>query len=218
MPRFACANYTISPVQLILENEDRIGSFNLTNNVSSPRTLQVTAYSWTQVNNKDITSKTDAIIINPPIFTLSSGETQLVRYALRKVETERDQEKTYRILITEVPNNTKSTGVQVNLELSLPLFIKPNKVEDKPLACTYTKALPNILKLNCINNSNSHVLVHGVKINHNNIKNISKYFLANKEGQVDYTLDSRALNNINVVEVSYLQNNDFMKTNASEKK
>ncbi len=220
MPQQVYANYTISPITLTLEAEDKIGTLNLTNISGTKKTLQVMPYLWTQSNNKDLNSKTNDILINPPIFSIESGETQLIRYAVREIAADKRQEKSYRIVLREIDNTTRNTteGINILLTVKLPLFLRPSKIETKPITCTYDRPSKNMIDLTCENTNNTHVFLSGIKINRGTSSNIFKYILANNIGKISHKLDSAALNDIKSIEVSYIQNNNAMTTNAISKK
>jgi len=123
----------VSPIRIYLDNKNPIGTLYLTNKSHDKVYLQLESKHWEQTFGKDYYSSTNKIIISPPILTISPGESQLVRVALRSKE-KFDDEDAYRLYIQEVPHyQNENTGISFNLRVGIPIFIEPNAVSDKKL-------------------------------------------------------------------------------------
>ena len=88
--------------------------------------IEVETYRWTQENGADVYTATDELVVNPPLFTLPPGQTQVLRVGQRRPQPV-DQEIAYRIFLREVPTAAVGgrSGLQVLLRLGLPVFVAP---------------------------------------------------------------------------------------------
>ena len=113
-------SFQINPVNIELSPNVSSTSVTLRNVESSPVSIRVAAFKWTQVNGEDVHTPTKDVIISPPIFTIPAGGTQLVRIGTRT----RTPGAAYRVIFEEIPNKAlETTGIQVALKLNLPLYI-----------------------------------------------------------------------------------------------
>ena len=68
-------------------------------------------------------TKSDAVVVSPPLASIAPGATQVVRLILRHPAEGR--EVTYRILIDQIPPPAEPGIVHVVLRLSIPIFAQP---------------------------------------------------------------------------------------------
>src|SRR4029079_19830605 len=78
---------------------------------------------WSQADNEDRLEPTTDLLASPPIFELVPGGVQTVRLALRR-PADPDRERSYRIVVSEVPGPPQPafTGAQFALKLRLPVI------------------------------------------------------------------------------------------------
>ncbi len=93
------------------------------NRSATPVAVQARAFSWSQPSDTDVLTPTDDFIISPPIFTVPAGATQTMRLLLRRGTDA--AERSYRLLIDEVPAATDRQQVAISLRLSLPVMSSP---------------------------------------------------------------------------------------------
>ncbi|MET0356484.1 MAG: fimbria/pilus periplasmic chaperone, partial [Cellvibrio sp.] len=113
------------------------------NNKNAPIVLQARVFLWKQNNNSDQFEAQDELVISPPIIEVKPDAQQIFRVMNRKgVVNNIISEKSYRILIDEVPKEDSTEGSQLRFQMrySLPLFV------GRPEGHT-NKSLPDILKL-----------------------------------------------------------------------
>lgn len=72
-------------------------------------TLQVRGFTWTQEGGEDRLVPVTDVIVAPAIFSLAAGGAQVVRALVQAPAA--DRERTYRLLIDELPG--ARTGAQV---------------------------------------------------------------------------------------------------------
>ncbi len=127
------ADVTLMPVNVHLDRGNDRATVQVVNNGSEPVIMQAEAIAWARVGGVDIDSPTNDIIVNPPVFTVKPGQTQVVRVGLRHSQ-ELQQEGTYRMVLREVPGlrlgdiGSVSGQVQVLVALRVPIYVAPVKV------------------------------------------------------------------------------------------
>ena len=115
---------SVTPIRVELSNAQRSVALTVRNDGDQPAVVQSQLVAWSQDNNEDKLELTQDLIASPPIFTIPGGGTQIVRVALRRA-ADPGVERSYRILVTEVPGKAQPgfTGAQFALKISLPIFV-----------------------------------------------------------------------------------------------
>ena len=93
----------------------------LINRGNSDTLLQLNVLSWTQGATGDVLTPTREVLANPGVFLLKGGEQQVARFALRT--TPDIKERSYRIVIQEVPRQRVENGLATVLRLMVPVFV-----------------------------------------------------------------------------------------------
>ena len=156
----------VSPVRVDLSASQQVGAITVNNPGTEPVSMQLELMNWSQQEGKDIFSATREVLVNPPIFTIPPGESQLIRVGLRRAP-DAQLELSYRLFLQELPSSLSSdlTGAQMLMRISLPVFILPNKVETRPvLRWQATRTPQGALKLNLTNNGSIHVQIRNFKL------------------------------------------------------
>jgi fimbrial chaperone protein len=120
-------DFAISPTRIDLHERSRSAVMMLTNNDANPVTVQVSGQRWHQDTGADVTEATNDLIVTPLVVTVPAKATQMIRVGLRGNVAAGDQQRTYRILIDEVPPAPApgSAAVQLALRMSVPVFVEP---------------------------------------------------------------------------------------------
>lgn len=115
---------TVAPVRLGLAPGQRSTSISVGNAAAQAQTVQVEAFRWTRVDGEDRYEPGPELLVNPPLFELAPGASQLVRVGLRAPANE-GAERAYRIFLQEVPRERPLGGAQLNmvLRIGIPVFI-----------------------------------------------------------------------------------------------
>lgn len=122
-PLASAGAYSVHPVKLSLSATQPATTLRVHNRAQAPVTLQLAAKHWTHSGDSDELTDTRDLIAVPPVFTMAPGATQIVRVGLR--HTDSVQEETpYRLLLQEIPGSA-TQGLQLALNMSLPVFIAP---------------------------------------------------------------------------------------------
>lgn len=124
-------NFKVSPMKLEFDKDRKTDVLKLKNEGEGELRLQVEAMKWSQdADGEDTYSETSDIFFYPKILVLKSNESRVIRTGIKMPPSE--EEKTYRLFVTEIPKRDKSAGVKVAIAIrfGVPMFVKP--LEEKP--------------------------------------------------------------------------------------
>jgi fimbrial chaperone protein len=118
-------SFTVTPVRVELSSTQRSVAMTVKNNGEAAAVIQIRVLAWSQPNGKDEFAPTDDIIATPPIVTIPSGASQVVRFGLRR-EPDANLELAYRVFLQETPGPPQPgfQGLQLALRLSVPIFVE----------------------------------------------------------------------------------------------
>lgn len=160
------ANFTLSPVRLFFQPNQKTDIINIKNNSNEDIKLQVSSFAWSQdENTKDVISKTKDLIAFPKLLSIPPGETRLLRIGNRTNAS--NKEKLYRIYIEELPGSQKSTNNQTSIrtltKAGIPVFIRPHteKTDGNISKISLDKGTLNV---SFSNNGNVHFMIRSVRV------------------------------------------------------
>lgn len=161
------AGLGVLPVGLELSARQDRGVINVTNDAAEPVVVQVEQVAWSRRDGRDHYAPTRDLVVNPPLFTLAPGRTQVLRVGLRRPPTG-EQERTYRLFVREVPPPSKApegegVGVRVLLELRLPIYVLPAKVV-RAQQWQGRRSADGAVEVTALNTGNVHQVVAGLKL------------------------------------------------------
>lgn len=129
----AAANLQISPVSIAFQPSQAAAGINLQNLGDAPLYGQVRVYAWDQKDGVDVLTPTSELMASPPIIEIAAHSTQTIRL-VRRATGSAAGERTYRILIDEIPRGDASaSGVAIRLQYSVPVFISPASTDAAPM-------------------------------------------------------------------------------------
>ncbi len=114
---------SVLPVNIQFEHGRTTTSLTVTNKGTSETAIQIRAYAWSQKGDDDQLTKTDMVLLSPPLARIAPGASQVVRIILRQEPQSR--EDTYRILIDQIPPPAEPGVVHMVLRMSIPIFAVP---------------------------------------------------------------------------------------------
>lgn len=122
----AAASFVVNPIRVNLTPEQRVVALSVTNNGKQPVRVQAQPMAWRVEDNEDAYVASTELLVNPPLFTLDAGATQVLRLGLRNARAT-DREATYRLFLTEVPGpvGPDFNGLSMALRLGVPIFVQP---------------------------------------------------------------------------------------------
>ena len=132
--------FSISPLRAELSSRAQTGALTLRNQESTPVVVQAEVLLWEQAEGEDKLSPTRDVLVSPAVFTIPGNGSQLVRVALRRA-ADAQRELSYRLILTEVPQQASPefTGLNVALRLSLPIFVAPITTAEPRLEWSATR-------------------------------------------------------------------------------
>jgi fimbrial chaperone protein len=154
-------SFSISPLRADLSASAQTGALTLRNQEAAPVVVQAQAMLWEQADGQEQLTPTRDILVNPAVFTLPANGSQLVRVALRR-PADAQRELTYRLILTEVPQQASPdfTGLNVALRLSLPVFVAPSAAKAEPrLEWTAARTSDGTIAITARNAGNAHARV-----------------------------------------------------------
>lgn len=133
----AAAQLTVNPVVLKLPAKALATSLKLENNGGKVAFMQAEVFAWSQPGGEDLLEPTREVLVSPPVFRISPGNTQIVRIGRLKPELPGALERSYRVIISEYLPADKPVegGISTLLKLSLPIFVPP--LDKQPAALTW---------------------------------------------------------------------------------
>ena len=117
----AAAVVEVAPVTHELAPGKAALSMTVSNRGDAAVTLQVRGFAWTQEHGEDRLVPVTDVIVAPAIFTLAAGQAQVVRALVQAPPA--DAERTYRLLIDELPAAGSDAQVRMALRISVPVFV-----------------------------------------------------------------------------------------------
>jgi len=123
----ASAQINVRPIKLLVPSQSRGEIITLSNIGQAPRKFEVLITAWRQQGQEDVLTPSEALIVSPPLFTLSPNKPQVLR-VLRSGPPDESKELSFRLLINEIVNE-KVPGAngqpRLALNMSLPVFLSP---------------------------------------------------------------------------------------------
>lgn len=125
------SSFNVSPLKIVLSGKSSSALLEITNQSAESLRLQLSVSAWDQSPTGEILlGATDDIILFPPLLTIEPGELRKIR--LGAVTTRGAAEKTYRVVLEELPTmKSSSTGggqVRVLTRMTIPVFLDPSQV------------------------------------------------------------------------------------------
>lgn len=128
------ADISIMPVGISLAAGRDRAAVNVTNQGQEGVVMQVEAVTWSQVDGEDRYAPSRDLLVNPPLFSLAPGRSQVLRVGLRRPPGG-EREQAYRLLLREVPPPGRVAApeggqgnVRVLLQIRIPVYVEPAKV------------------------------------------------------------------------------------------
>ncbi len=165
MPALAPAStFKVAPVTITLDEKGAIQVLKIENGTDDQARMQLRLFEWKQSNGQDILTPTRDIVANPSIFPLSARAAQIVR--IGRLTSPTVGEKSYRLLIEEVPDDAAANdqGVTVLLRISIPVFSAAPVASVQKIDWRARFVESDKVELQLENAGNAHVKFHKIAL------------------------------------------------------
>jgi fimbrial chaperone protein len=158
-------SFGVSPIRLTLSAERTSQMVTVRNTGEEETLVQVQPNAWLLSEGADLLEPSAELIAVPPLFSLAPGGSQVVRIGLRRAPVP-GRELTYRLLLREVPPppSDEFFGLQVALELSVPVFVLPPGGAGPNLDWQLAHNADGALELRAHNAGNAHVQLQKARL------------------------------------------------------
>lgn len=140
----------LSTIRIDLSDKQPSAVLTLTNTGTGRTLVHLRMMAWSQIAGGDRLEPTDTLLVNPPIADILPGAQQVVRIGYAGA-LQTPNERTFRLLIEEVPlqDSTSGQGVDTILKISMPIFLAPQSPPSTVLLATLAeRGTPALLMLN----------------------------------------------------------------------
>lgn len=103
----SAANFTIMPVKININKNDKIATIKLQNNDLMERSFQLTVLKREYENGKEEYKETKDLIATPLMFPVQGGKIQIIRIAVKDKKNVSTAENAYRISVKELAHKIK---------------------------------------------------------------------------------------------------------------
>ncbi len=165
------ADISVMPVGLTLSGQQDRQAITVTNQGKERVTMQVDKVVWTQLDGQDKYAPTQDLLVNPPLFSILPGRSQVLRVGLIRPPNG-DKEAAYRLFLREVPfglgdgaslKSDDNGQVRMLLEIRLPIYVAPTKIV-RAQEWHAQRNLDGSIALDVVNTGNVHLVVGELKL------------------------------------------------------
>jgi len=164
VPAF-CGTFTVSPVRISLSASRPNSILQVTNSNDEMVTLQAHVVVWTSDGEKDVYQDSDEVMLNPPLASVGPRQKQFIRLGLRW-PNETTQERSYRLVLEEVPQPLKADfqGVHTLLRFVIPIFVAPRVTTAPRLSWEAVRTNDDHIKLLVKNLGTAHIQIKSLDL------------------------------------------------------
>jgi fimbrial chaperone protein len=156
-------SFSVNPVRVTLSAKQPVAAITVRNAGSEPAVVQLETNTWSQDQGRDVLVPTSDVLATPPIFTVPPGKTQILRIGLRRPSAATG-ETTYRLVLREVPEASRSLGVKVALRISMPVFVVPASAVAPVLEWRTTRTADGQIRVHVTNTGTAHAQLSKIEL------------------------------------------------------
>ena len=152
-------------MRLGLSARQPVTSVVIRNDGAEATVVQLEVVSWSQTDKDDVYAQTAEVLATPPIFTVPSGGSQVVRLGLRR-PPDAQHELTYRLFMQEVPPPPApgSQGLRMALRVGVPVFVAATVKTRPELTWRTSDAGDGSIRISVANSGTEHVKIADVEL------------------------------------------------------
>jgi fimbrial chaperone protein len=152
------ASLGVDPIMVEFMPGRMTATFQVTNRGGSATAAQIRLFAWSQDGDQDVLAATTDVLASTPSFELKADEEQVVRLVLRRPAEA--LERTYRLILDEIPPVARERAVVVALRLSLPVIVAGSRPAAPALVWRAERGPGNRILLLARNTGPRHVRVN----------------------------------------------------------
>lgn len=147
-PAASAAGLQVTPITLEIAHGDTSAVLWLANTGTAALQAQVRVVEWTQADHEDRLDTTRDLVASPPMLEVAAGARQLVRIVRTSGATPATRERSFRLLVDELPGaGGGQGGVQFLMRYSVPVFIAPDQPQPAPRLQWHLRTQPPALEV-----------------------------------------------------------------------
>jgi fimbrial chaperone protein len=125
LPTLAHASFTITPVKLKINKDEKIAAVTIKNDSNEVKNFQLIVYKVENIDGKETYKETKDLVVTPVMFKIQPGKSQLVRVAIKN-KMYSVQENAYTLSVKELPHKMNKEGANVQLvtEFKIPVSVE----------------------------------------------------------------------------------------------
>jgi len=149
---------SVNPVLVTFRPGQTMATFEVANRGGTPTATQIRLFAWSQNGDEDVLTPTTDLLASPPLFDIKADEEQIVRLVQRR-PSER-LERTYRLILDEIPQAGGAREIVVALRISLPVIVAGTSPASPDLTWRAERGQGNQLILAARNAGRRHIRVN----------------------------------------------------------
>lgn len=154
----------VNPVMIELREVRPTTEIRIGNDGPVASRIQMRLYEWRQVDGREELAETRELLVNPPMFELSPGQTQMARLGFPGAAAASDAERSFRLMIEEVPSGVSAPGqIRTLLRISVPVFLTPEGARPE-LDWRVEAVRPGAVELSIANRGRRHVRISHIAL------------------------------------------------------
>jgi P pilus assembly chaperone PapD len=120
------AGVQVTPIVIQASPRTGLASFRVHNGHARETAYQLEAFEWTQANGESVLTPAEDVVLAPSVFLMPANGDQIVRLAVPRGVLGGARERSYRVLLRELPNQeAPQSGSRLVIEMSMPVFVTP---------------------------------------------------------------------------------------------
>lgn len=159
------STFSVSPTRLTLASGVTSAVLTLKNDSTHAIHFELSVFAWDQTDDGRMRLEdTDDVVVYPPLVSLGPGQSRRVRIGTAVPFA--DVEKTYRVFVEELPDETKPAAaghVRVRTRMGIPVFLQ-GRAATTHVAIGKAAAAEGLLSFELYNNGTKHALAQRIQI------------------------------------------------------
>ena len=180
------SNFVVTPTEIDLSTSTTSALLTLRNVSKSPLRFEVTLFTWSEDDHGAMTLQPSTdVTFFPKLIELAAGTSRNIRLGII-AGTSRDVERSFRIFVEELPDQTAQTpnGVAIRTKVGIPVFVRPAKPTRSAVIDSVSVAGGKILT-RVRNTGNLHINVDSIAVKGTGASNAATF---SREGPGWYVL------------------------------